>query len=89
MTEPRRGRFRFSIGTLMLLTFVFGVVGAAGRQFVRAVHQGTSPRAVFVIFTLAAPMIVLVILSLIHQVSQWSVRQSRRSSRESPTRLDS
>lgn len=69
--RPRTLRFRFSIGTIMLITVVFGVMAAAGRQFVRAVHQGTSPRALFVIFTLAAPMIVLVVLSLICQVTGW------------------
>lgn len=68
-------RPRFGIGGLLLLTIVFAVMGAATRQFVLAVQRGSSPRAVFVIFTLAAPMIVVVAIGSIHRVLVWLGRQ--------------
>jgi hypothetical protein len=64
-------RPRFGIGGLLLLTIVFAVMGAATRQFVLAVQRGSSPRAVFVIFTLAAPMIVVVTIGAIHRLLAW------------------
>lgn len=68
-------RPRFGIGGLLLVTIVFAVMGAATRQFVLAVQRGSSPRAVFVIFTLAAPMIVVAAIGSIHRLLGWLGRR--------------
>ncbi len=68
---------RFGIGGLLLLTLVFAIMGAAARQFVLSIRQGTTLRAPFVIFTLAAPMIVVAVMGTLHQVLQWMRRGSR------------
>ena len=70
-SRTRAWRPRFGIGGLLLLTIVFAVMGAATRQFVLAVQRGSSPRAVFVIFTLAAPMIVVAAIGSIHRLLLW------------------
>lgn len=59
----------------MLVTIVVGFTAAAARQYVRANEYGTSPRALFVMFTLAAPLLVLVTLSVIHQCVGWLSRR--------------
>ncbi len=59
----------------MLLTLVFAIMGAAGRQFVLSVQQGTSPRAPFVIFTLAAPMVIVAVMGAAIQVMAWLRRK--------------
>ena len=66
---------RFGIGSILLVTIVFAVMGAAMRQFVLAVQRGSSPRAVFVIFTLAAPMIVVAALGSFYRVLDWIGRR--------------
>lgn len=77
MTESRLQSWlpRFGIGGILLLTIVFAVMGAAMRQFVLAVQRGSSPRAVFVIFTLAAPMIVVAALGTFHRLLVWMGRR--------------
>ena len=75
LTDARPPRFRFGIGSLMLVTIVVGITAAAARQYVRANEYGTSPRALFVMFTLAAPLLVLVTLSVIHQGVGWLSRR--------------
>jgi hypothetical protein len=70
-TSPVRAKPRFGIGGLLLLTIVFAVMGAAARQFVLAVQRGSSPRAGFVIFTLAAPAIVVAVMGAVYQLTAW------------------
>jgi hypothetical protein len=69
---------RFGLATLMLAMLVFSVMGAAGFYLVRGIRQGTSLKAVFVIFTLAAPMLLLVALSAYRQILVWLGRLERR-----------
>jgi hypothetical protein len=44
------------------------VMAAAGSYLVRALRAGTSLKAVFVIFTITAPVFLLVVLSLLRSV---------------------
>lgn len=64
-------RWRFGLFSLMLAMLVFAVVGAAGNQLLRAVSQGTSPRAVFVMFTLIAPVMLVTVVSLARGLAVW------------------
>jgi hypothetical protein len=64
---------------MMLVTLVFCVMAAAGSYLVRAVGGGDVPlRPVFIIFTLAAPALVVVALSLFRQFLRWLERSGRR-----------
>ena len=69
---------RFGLASMMLVMLVFCVMGSAGFYLVRAVRQGTSLKAVFIIFTLAAPMLLLVVLSTYRQVLTWIRQFDRR-----------
>ena len=60
----------------MLVMVVFCMMGTAGRYLMLAIREGTSPKAVFVIFTLAAPMLLVVVLSLMRVAIRW-VRRRR------------
>jgi hypothetical protein len=69
---------KFGLATMMLVMLVFCVMAAAGSYLLRAVDAGTSPRAVFIIFTLAAPVLVVVALSAFRQCLRWLDRPGRR-----------
>ena len=64
-------RWRFGLFSLMLAMLVFAVVAAAGNQLLHAVDQGTSPRAVFVMFTLIAPVMLVTVVSLVRGLAVW------------------
>ncbi len=66
---------RFGIFTLMLLTVVFCVMGSAGFYLLRSVQKGTSPRAVFVMFTLAAPGVLVIVMSMSRILLRWLARR--------------
>lgn len=62
----QRTGFRFSIGFLLLITFLVAVAAAGGGGLFR---QGNS-RAFFVMFTLAAPVAVLIIVATFQKLSR-------------------
>ncbi len=64
-------RPRYGLLSLLLVMFVFCMMGAAGRYLMLALREGTSPKAVFVIFTLAAPMLLVVVLNIIRLLVRW------------------
>ena len=66
---------RFGLFTLMLLMVVFCVMGAAGFYLMRSIQNGTSPRAVFVMFTLAAPGVLVIVMSMSRIVLRWFARR--------------
>ena len=60
---PRRARL--SIWSLMLITTVCCFMAAAGNQLLKAIRSDNLPRSKFVMFTLTAPVIALVGISLL------------------------
>ena len=62
--RPRRWRARFGLGFLMLVMLVFCVMAAALHYLAQALYSGASLTAVFIIFTLAAPALLLVAVSV-------------------------
>ena len=66
---PRPWQPRFGMGTMLLLMLVVSVMGAAASYFVRylrAMEGGRESQLAFILFTLAAPLVLVVIVSLLH-----------------------
>ena len=72
-TEPllpaaQRPRAHLSIWSLMLITTVCCLMAAAGNQMLQALRSDNLPRSKFVLFTLTAPVITLILISVIRAV---------------------
>lgn len=53
---------------MLLLMLVTSVMGAGGYYFVRSFQGGRPFQLVFILFTLAAPMLIMVIVSVMYAV---------------------
>ncbi len=62
----QRSRFRFSIGWLLLITFIVAVAAAGGGGLYRA--EGS--RAFFVMFVLASPVAVLILVATFQKLTR-------------------
>jgi hypothetical protein len=61
---------------LLMVMLVFCVMAAAGSYLVRSLQPGgRSGRLVFILFTVAAPMLLTVVVSLIWQILAWLNRR--------------
>lgn len=74
---PRRP-FQFSLATLLLVMALFSVLAAALGGMLRG-HWGTStmPPGFFELMAAAAPVAVVVVLSLLHSLRLWLKRRRR------------
>ena len=61
----------------MLVLLVCCMVAAAGRYLVQALSAGTNARAVFVIFVLILPVLLLVCANAVRMTVDW-LQQRRR-----------
>jgi hypothetical protein len=61
---------RFGIAEMMLTVMILCVMGAAG-GYLRGAIQNNNGRAVFVIFTLAAPIALVLVLSTYLGLKRW------------------
>lgn len=59
---------RFGIRGLLLLMVVVSVMAASGNYLVQALRGGRSFQLAFILFTLSAPMLVLVAVSLLRAI---------------------
>ncbi len=71
---------RFGIGTLLIIMLVLAVTAAAAGYMVRSLNQPEqsgvfSPYLIFMIFTLAAPMVLMILLSVMRQIALWLRRR--------------
>lgn len=65
-TGPSGWQPRFSIHTMLMVTFVFSVMATAGSYMVRSLSQGGRPaHLVFIMFTLSAPTLMMIVVSLL------------------------
>ena len=82
-------RFRFSLKSMMLLMLVCSVTAAGGYYMMEANRKGASTRSIFVIFTLAAPVVLLMTMSLFRFLQIQLNRFNRRTRRpESDVEVD-
>jgi len=69
---PQPWRPRYGIGGLLMVMLVFSVMAAAGSYMVRGLkEEGRSAHLVFILFTLAAPMLLMVVVSVIRHIVAW------------------
>ncbi len=55
-----------------MVMVVCSVTAAAGSYFVRSLrHPGGASRLVFILFTLVAPVVLMLVVGLIRQVAVW------------------
>ena len=76
-TTRRRGP-RFSLLAIMLVMIVVSVTASCGYYLMEALQKGVSSQAVFVISVLAAPLLLLTIVSLLRRVLAWASRHFER-----------
>lgn len=68
MTDPRPSRFRFRLSTLLLVMSVASVMAAAASYAVQGWRGERSGLVVFVLFTVLAPLLVVIVASQIHRL---------------------
>jgi len=73
--SPQPFRLRFGIGTLLLVMVVVSVAAAAASYMVQSIDRPGWQRLVFILFTLAAPVVLLVIMSAAHYALKWMNRR--------------
>ncbi|MDA1051885.1 MAG: hypothetical protein O3C40_15575 [Planctomycetota bacterium] len=62
--SPRPWQPRFGIGTMLLIMLIVSVVAAAASYFVRALQGGRAAQLAFILFTIAAPLLLVVLVSI-------------------------
>jgi Na+/melibiose symporter-like transporter len=72
--RPSNWQFRFGMGGLMLAMLVACVMAAAASYSYQAIRGRTSMRFVLVLFTVAGPMLLLVVVSMLVGVIKWLKR---------------
>lgn len=70
--------FRFSLGSMFLVMLVAAMMAAAGRYLYEAHMAAPSfGRVRLVLFVLVVPMLLLVVMQAVWEVSRWWNRRSR------------
>lgn len=73
---PRPWQPRFTIATLMLVMVVCSVMAAAGSYLMRSLQRGThGSQLTFVLFTVASPVLLLVIVSALWKLANRFTRR--------------
>lgn len=73
---PEPWRPRFTISTLLMVMSVFCVMAAAGSYLVRSLSGRRGAGVlVFILFTLAAPMLLMVLISILRYIVIWINRR--------------
>jgi ABC-type bacteriocin/lantibiotic exporter with double-glycine peptidase domain len=73
---PRPWQPRFSIAGMLMLMLIVCVMAAAGSYFARALRDDSRPaHLVFLLMTLAAPMMLMIVVSILRQIFRGSRRR--------------
>ena len=68
---------RFGFGSLLLVMFIFSVMGSAGYYLARGLEGHRGFQLAFVLFTLSAPLLLAVVVSLLRQLYDVLVARHR------------
>ncbi|MFO0818566.1 MAG: hypothetical protein U1A77_11530 [Pirellulales bacterium] len=66
---------RFSLGGMMLVTFVFCCIASGGYYLARSLQGGQNSRLAFTLFTLASPVVIMVLVSLVYHLARGGRRR--------------
>jgi len=73
---PRPRRVQFGVASLLMVMVVCSVMAAAGYYFVRSLQKsGGVNRLIFILFTLVAPVVLMIVVSLLRQITAWLGRR--------------
>ncbi|MBC8868560.1 MAG: hypothetical protein H8E44_04045 [Planctomycetes bacterium] len=73
---PEPWRPRFGVGALLMVMLVCSVTGAAGFYLVRSLEEkDRTAHLTFILFTLAAPILLMVVVSAIRRIVVWLSRR--------------
>ncbi len=61
---PRAWQPRFGIGTMLLIMLIVSVVAAGASYFVKAMQGGRPAQLAFILFTIAGPLLLVVLVSI-------------------------
>ena len=70
-TVPVVWQPRFGIGSLLLVMFIFSAMGSATFYLARGLEGSRGFQLAFILFTLAAPVMLVVVVSLLRVVYDW------------------
>lgn len=62
---------RFSITAMLLIMLVVSVLAAGASYLVRSNHSDRASQLAFILFTLAAPLLLVVLVSLGRAILRW------------------
>ena len=68
---------RFGTGSLLLVMFIFSAMGSATFYLARGLEGSHAFQLAFILFTLASPVLLVVVVSLLRQFYDWIM--ARRS----------
>ena len=81
---PEPWQPRFGIGSLLMVTLVVSVMAAAGYYLFRVIRQGERQvQLAFVLFTVAGPLLVLLVVSVTRRLLEF-LRRHRPTPRSTP-----
>lgn len=75
-TPPSRGP-SFTFTALLVITMVASVMAAAGYYLARGIESGRQQQFAFILFTLAAPVLLIVLISTLVRLLDWVKRRDR------------
>ena len=69
---------RFSIGMMLMIMLLFSVMAAAASYLVRGLRDGDrTAQLVFILMTLASPVLLMVLVSVARQIAKWTRRRNK------------
>ena len=77
-SEPGGWQPRFGLGSMLLVMLVFSVMAASGYYFIQALSGNRGAQLAFILFTLATPLLLVVLVSLLRSLVSWLSGRRRR-----------
>ena len=76
---PRPWQPKFGMAGLLMVMFVLSVMAASGYYFMQFLRGGRQSQLAFILFTLASPIILMVVVSVMCAVYRLSGKKKKRS----------
>lgn len=76
---PRPWQPKFGMACLLMVMFVFSYMAACGYYFMQFLRGGRQSQLAFLLFTLASPMLLMVLVSVMLAVYRLTGKNKKRS----------